>query len=262
MAQEHTLPSGMRVWIDGTAGGRKRPAVLVLHERYGVVEHSFNQLRQMAAEGFVSVMPDLFHRFQGDRGPLERSETRFDPTDAETLADLDETIALLDTLPDVDTSNLGMVGFCQSGRVPLVFAAARDRLSAAAIVHGGIYPRDYDASLPGQESTATMVPRVHCPVLGVFGENDPLVPLENVVRFRGELREHAKSHHLRVIAGVPHGWLNSTTPDAYRPAEAAIAWETIVTFFREVFGGAWASEQPIDRFEADESIPFDFNPAS
>ena len=57
---------------------------------------------------------------------------------------------------------------------------------------------------------------------------------------------------------MPHGWLNSTTPDAYHPAEAEDAWRTMVGFFGEVFAGGWDTAEPRRQFTADPAISFDF----
>jgi len=258
MIEEQTLASGMRIWIARQESGTPRPAVLVLHERYGPVQHSFNMIEKMAAEGYVACVPDAFHRYEGERGPLERAETRFDPTDADALDDLDETIAYLRTLSYVADSQVGMAGFCASGRLPIVFSARRNDVAGIAVVHGGIYPRDYDASLAGQQTVAELIPKLSCPMLGIFGEHDRLVPLENVARARGELDDTGKSYRIRVIAGVPHGWLNTTTPEAYHQAEAEDAWRTMVGFFGEVFAGDWGTAEPRQQFTADPAISFDF----
>ena len=255
MLTEETLASGMRVWTarpdtpNETEG--KRPAVLLLHERYGPVEHSFNIVEKMAKEGFVVFVNDLFHRFDGDRGPLERSETRIDPPDNESLADMDETMAYIKSLPYVDGGNIGVAGFCLSGRMPIVYAAARDDVVGIAVVHGGAYPRDFDGSMEGQVPVSGLISQIGCPVLGEFGELDHLVPLENVRRFRDELEEHGKSFHIRVFADVPHGWMNTTTPEAFRQEATDAAWGTMVEFFRSVFAGEWASGRTISRFESD-----------
>ena len=258
MLIEETLTSGMRVWTARPDTEARRPAILVLHERYGPVQHSFNLVEKMAADGYVACVPDIYHRYTGDRGPIERAEARVDPTDEETLEDLDETIAHLRSLAHVDGDRIGIAGFCASGRTPLVFAAARNTAAAIAVFHGGVYPRDYEPIYPGQAPASELIAKLGCPVLGMFGELDRLVPLENVARFRQELEQGAKSYRIRVFAGVPHAWLNSTTADAYRPREAEDAWRTMVSFFKEVFAGEWETATPRQHFERDAAIGFDF----
>ena len=258
MIVEATLASGMRFCVARPEAEGPHPAVFLHHERYGPVEHSFGLIEKMAGEGYVGCLPDLYHRFQGDRGALVRAETRCDPTDEETIADLDESIAYLRTLDFVDGDNIGMVGFCASGRAPLVFAAARNDLKGIAIFHGGVYSRDYDPIYAGQGTVADAIPRLSCPLFGAFGETDFLVPLENVLRLRSELDLHRKSYRIKVFAGTPHAWGVDDDTGRYRPKEAEEAWRMMTAFFGEVFTGKWDVGRAVWQFDSDVAVDYDY----
>ena len=255
---EHVLSSGMRLWRAQPDERVQRPLMMMLHERYGPVEQSWRILRRMASYGYAACLPDLFHRYEGDRGPIERSEARYDPTDQETVDDIDEAVAFMRTLPFADASRIGVVGFCQSGRTPMVYSAAGRDATAIAFFHGGIYPRDYEPTFPGQERAASFLPRVSAPLFAGFGENDPLVPLENVRRFRGELEALGKRARIRVHANTPHGWLNSTRPDDYRHETSEASWEALAAFFADAFAGRLGGAPNVE-FDADPEIAFDFS---
>ena len=256
MLDELTLSSGMRIWTARPATGEPKPAVVVLHGRRGpiAIDGSWDRVERLAQDGFVACVPDLYHRFTGDRGPIEAQEARIDCTDAEYLADVDEAVAYLRTLPYVDGQSIGVAGFCMSGRIALTYAAAREP-GAVALFHGGLYPRDYDTIFPGQESIANFIPNISCPVLGQFGELDPRVPMPNVRRFRSEMEESGKSYEIRIFADTDHGWLNHRT-DAYRHDEAEAAWSTFTTFLTDAFAGRWKSDRAIWRFAADSSVDY------
>lgn len=256
--EETVLPSGMRFWVARPADASPRPAVFLHHERYGPVKHSFYAIEKMAEEGYVGCLPDLYHRFPDDRGLLERSEARCDPTDEETIADLDEAIGYLGTLDFVDSANIGMAGFCASGRFPLVFAASRPGLmKGIAIFHGGVYPRDYDPIYPGQQTVANVIPKISCPLFGAFGEADFLVPLANVLRLRWELELHRKSYQFKVFPNTPHAW--GDTEDArYHPKEAEEAWRMMISFFSEMFEGRWDNNRARWIFESDVAVDYDY----
>jgi carboxymethylenebutenolidase len=259
MLIEATADSGMRIWHARPDTEESRPAVLLLHERYGPVEQTFNLLNRFVEYGFVVATPDLFHRFKGDLGPIERAEDRIDVIDAETVTDIDETLAALRSLLYVDSARIGIAGFCLSGRTPLVYAVARpDETAAVAIIHGGIYPRDYNADKPGQQPVGEVIPGLQCPVLGMFGEADRAVPLENINRFRRELERQAKQYHIRVFADTPHGWMDSTKPERYREATTVDALSVLSAFFGGVFSGAWDTGTRIWRFEPDDGVAYDF----
>ena len=80
----------------------KRPAVIILHERYGVDQHTKDLTAKLAQAGFVGLAPDLFHRFTGDRKALLRGEQRVDLTDDGALADLNAAVEYLKRLKEVD----------------------------------------------------------------------------------------------------------------------------------------------------------------
>lgn len=256
--EEHVLESGMRVWTARPESSGPLPVMLMLHERYGPVEHSFNVIKRTAEYGFVAAFPDFFHRYEGDRGLLERSEDRCDPTDAQYVSDIDDTLAWLSGQPYADTSKLGIVGFCQSGRVPMVYAASGRDATAIGVVHGGIYERDYEPTFAGQESANGYVPRVNVPILGCFGENDFLVPMPNVQRFRGQLESLGKRARVRVFADTPHAWMNTTRPDTYRHEASEETWGLIAGFFTEAFEGRLGAAPNVE-FIADAAIDFDFS---
>lgn len=260
MLDEQTLSSGMRVWTahpDSSGSSERRPAVIVLHGRRGPIDidGSWDRVERLASDGFVGCVPDLYHRFTGDRAPIEAQEARIDYGDEESLVDLDETIAYLKTLPYVDGDHIGIAGFCMSGRIALSYGAAREAV-AIACFHGGVYPRDYAGAFEGQASVADFIPKLSCPVLGLFGELDPRNPLENIRRFRSELEQYGKSYQIRVFGDTDHGWLNLKSA-AYRKEQADEAWGMFTTFLRDVFAGKWESDRAIWRFESDSSVDYD-----
>lgn len=259
MLTETTTSDGMRIWHTRPDTDEPRPAVLLLHERYGPVEHSFNSLHRFAEYGFVAAMPDFFHRFKGDRGPIERAEDRIDVKDDEVVTDIDATLRFLRTLDYVTEGPVGIAGFCLSGRVPIVYAVARpDEVAAISVVHGGIYPRDYYPDRPGQASVAGIIPEIACPLLGMFGAMDRAVPLENVARLRSELERNGIDYWIRVFAGAPHGWMNSTELDRYREPQSEESWDILSRFFADVFDGVWGGGRTTWLFQPDAEIEYDF----
>src|SRR4026208_1508829 len=85
----------------------KRPGVIILHERYGIDQHTKDLTVKLAQAGFVGLAPDLFHRFEGDREALLRGEQRVDLTDDGALEDLNGAVEYLKRLKEVDGSRNG-----------------------------------------------------------------------------------------------------------------------------------------------------------
>jgi len=240
-------------------GGGKRPAVIHLHERYGIVQHTTDLGQKFVDAGYVTIVPDLFSRFTGDREALARGDTRCDLSDEQVLQDIDLVVAYLRTLPEVDSSKLAMSGVCQTGRQPLLISARRDYLSAAVVLYGAVYNEDWKSHPLRPEPIDKLLEQISCPVVGVFGEVDNLVPLENVVRMFSVLTHAKKSFDIRLYADAPHGFLNDTMPGRYRPQQTEAAWTQITASLKSIFDGGWNKERAIWRFESDSSVHYDFS---
>src|SRR5918992_3597589 len=120
-----------------------RPAVIILHERYGIDQHTKDLTVKLAQAGFVGLAPDLFHRFSGDRKAVLRGEQRVDLTDAGALDDLNAAVEYLKKLDNVDASRIGIIGVCQSGRQPILLAAQRNGVAAAVVLYGAIGGKEW-----------------------------------------------------------------------------------------------------------------------
>ena len=90
----------------------KRPAVILLHERYGVVRHTQDLTVKLAEAGYVGLAPDLFHRFAGDKKALVRGDVRVEMRDSEALQDLGEAVEYLKRFYVVDFLWVVVVGIC------------------------------------------------------------------------------------------------------------------------------------------------------
>lgn len=257
MLESHRLDSGMELLVARPAGATPRPAVVMLHERYGILQHQRDLAERMASEGFVACLPDLFHRFDGDREALARGDARCDLRDADSLADLDETIAFLRSQAYVG-EQVGIVGFCQSGREPLLYAGHRDDVSAVATLYGGVGKGDWESNDARPETIANIVPNIDCPVLGLFGERDHVVAVEEAMRFRDAMEAARRSYRIRVYHGAPHGWLNDTMPGRFKPRETEEAWAELTSFFRTAFTGAWPHDRVTWDFASAIAPDYDF----
>jgi carboxymethylenebutenolidase len=192
----------------------KRPAVIILHERYGIDQHTKDLTVKLAQSGFVGLAPDLFHRFGGDPKAVLRGEQRVDLTDDGALEDLNGAVEYLKKLKEVDAARIGIIGVCQTGRQPVLLAAKRNDIAGAVVLYGAIGGREWMGNNLRPTTIEELAATVICPVLGVFGEADHIISVDDVVRFRNCLEKAKKNCHIRIYAGAPHGWLNDTCRDA------------------------------------------------
>ena len=236
----------------------KRPGVILLHERYGIDQHTRDLTAKLAQAGFVGFAPDLFHRFTGDRKAVLRGEQRVDLTDDGALEDLNAAVAFLKNSTYVDGSRLAIIGVCQSGRQALLLPANRNDISGAVVLYGAIGGKEWLANDLRPTPVEELIARVNCPVLGIFGEADHIISVDDVLRFRNCLEKEKKNYHMRLYRDAPHGWLNDTMPGRYRKEAAKDAWALMMAFLKKCFADGWDKERIVSTFESDCSIRYDF----
>ena len=96
-------------------------------------------------------------------------------------------------------------------------------------------------------------------MLGVFGEADHIISVDDVVRFRNSLEWAKKSYHVRLYRDAPHGWLNDAMPGRYCRAQAEAAWAEQRAFLEEVFAPGYDRSQRFQRYRADIAVDYDFS---
>jgi carboxymethylenebutenolidase len=241
------------------AKGSRRPAVIILHERYGIDQHTKDLTVKLAQAGFVGLAPDLFHRYAGDRKAVLSGAQRVDLTDDGTLEDLNGAVEYLKKLKEVDPARIGIIGVCQTGRQPLLLAAKRNDIAAAVVLYGAIGGREWMGNNLRPTPIEDLVAQVTCPVLGIFGETDHIISIDDVVRLRNCFEKAKKNCHIRIYSDAPHGWLNDTMPGRYRKDAAKDAWSLMMTFLKQCFAGSWNKDRIVCRYESDYSRKYNFS---
>jgi carboxymethylenebutenolidase len=238
------------------ATATKVPAVVLMHERYGLVQHTKDLATRFARDGFVCIAPDFFHKHP-DQAALHRGDVGYDMTDPEAVSYLEAAIAELAALPQVDRSRIAVAGVCQTGRHPLVLAAHRP-IAAALIWYGAASQREWQVNARYPTPLEEIISRVECPVLGIFGEADHVISLADVRRLRDCLDRHDKSYTIKVYAGAPHGWLNDTMPGRYRRAQAEAGWALQRAFLERVLDPGHDRSRRVQNYECEHSADYDF----
>ena len=236
----------------------RRPAVIILHERYGIDQHTKDLTVRLAQAGFVGLAPDLFHRYTGDRKAVLSGAQRVDLTDDGALEDLNGAVEYLKKLKEVDPARIGIIGVCQTGRQPLLLAAKRNDIAGAVVLYGAIGGKEWMGNNLRPTPIEELVAQVTCPVLGIFGETDHIISIDDVVRLRNCLENAKKNCHIRIYSDAPHGWLNDTMPGRYRKDAAKDAWSLMMTFLKQCFAGGWNKDRIVCKYESDYSRKYNF----
>jgi carboxymethylenebutenolidase len=248
------LPAFLAVPRDNVKGGG---GVVLMHERYGLVKHTRDLAERFAREGFACLAPDFFYKHP-DQDALHRGDVGYPLTDTESIEYLESAVAELAALPRIDSGKIAVMGVCQTGRHPLVFAAERKTIAAALVWYGAANAREWQPSDRYLKPLDDMLARIECPVLGIFGEADHLISLDDVRRFRGSLERHDKTYTIMVFAGAPHGWLNDTMPGRYRREAAEAAWALQRVFLERIFAGGDENRR-LQVYECAYAADYDFS---
>jgi carboxymethylenebutenolidase len=251
------LPSGLPAFVAAPESMGKVPVIVLVHERYGLVKHTMDLATRFAWDGYVCIAPDCFYKHP-DQDKLHAGESRYDMTDPESVEYLSAAIDYAKEIPQADPTKVAVKGVCQTGRHPLVIAAERP-ISAALVWYGAASPREWEVTKLFPKPLEQLIAKVDCPVLGVFGEADHIISLDDVRKFRGVLEAQGKNFEINVYRAAPHGWLNDTMPGRYRRAQAEAAWADQLLFLDEVFNGGFDDEMTrVQRYNAEVGADYDF----
>jgi carboxymethylenebutenolidase len=203
------------------------PAVMVIHEVFGLNDHIKTIADRVAQEGYVALAPNLFVRAP-EPPPRDASNVDAIRRAASSLApdvaarDMQAGLNFLKAKRFVKP-RFGSVGFCMGGGLSYRLAASGYPELACAVIFYGRTPLE-------------LVDKVTCPLLGIFGELDRSIPPQTVREFEEALRRAGKKAEIRIYPGAKHGFFNDTRPEVYDAQAAADAWQRTLRFFREHLG--------------------------
>ena len=253
---EVVCPGGMPAFYAKPDDGGKYPCVILMHERYGLVDHTRDLAKRCAKDGLVVLAPNFFYR-HADQTALNAGDSRCPLADPEAVELLKSARAALNTIEGAETDKIAVAGYCQTGRHPLVYAAEAE-IDAAIVWYGAAAKREWEVTERQPKPLEEILGALPCPVFGAFGTDDHIISIDDVRRFRGALEEHGKSYEIHLYEGAPHGWLNDTMPGRYRRAQAHAGWTAQQEFLRKIFSGAWPKDRIAWRFEAEIKPDYDF----
>lgn len=203
-------------------GEGPHPAIVLLHEAFGVNDHMKSVAARLAAEGYVVAAPSLFHRLGVDTLPYAEHERAVamlgQLAEDDVVADMRATYDQVVARDDVDATRVAALGFCFGGRCAFL-AAATLPLAASVSFYG-----------PGIAALVDRVPAVDAPLFLVFGEEDPLIPADARAAVTGALEAAGKPYEVFVASDAGHAFFNDARADRYQPDAAAEAWKRALAF--------------------------------
>ena len=217
------VPDGPMPLYEAVPDGAARGAVVVVQEAFGVNHHIEDVTRRLAAAGYHAVAPHLFHRTGAPAFGYEDFSVVVEHvlalSDDGLLSDVEGAVAHLHAAGWSDRQ-IGIVGFCMGGRVTFL-VAGHLALGAAVGFYGGGIVNGRTESMP---SLLPLVTDLRTPWLGLFGDADPSIPVEEVELLRDELNAGADVDTAVVrYPGAEHGF-HCDARDSYLEPAATDAW--------------------------------------
>ncbi|MHC3017505.1 dienelactone hydrolase family protein [Klebsiella pneumoniae] len=212
------------------AGTEALPVVLVVSEIFGVHEYIRDTARRLAHAGYLAIAPELFFR-EGDPRQIESVGEIIQNIvsrvpDAQVMLDLDHCAAWSATQGG-DPSRLGITGFCWGGRITWLYAAHNPQLKAGVAWYGRL------DGLPSErqpQHPIDIAADLHAPVLGLYGDQDQGIPVEDVEAMLADLAHAGKNSEIVLYPDAPHAFHADYRP-SYREDAAQDGWKRLLDWF-------------------------------
>ena len=212
---KHVFIKGFQAWPQK---GGPYPAVIILHEWWGLNSHFQDLAYRVAQHGYVALAVDQYSRIGGPvtGDPELAAQLMGKVKTADLLHDLNDAAEYLNFQDYVKKNRIAVLGFSMGGSQGLSFACARRQLRAAVIFYGHV----------PIEKLSTL----RCPVLYHQAENDEAVTEQEVYHLVSALTANKVMCEVHKYPGTTHSFFNDTRPEVYREAAAAEAWARTLAF--------------------------------
>lgn len=211
-----------------------RPAVLVVHEWWGLNDYAKSRARQLAALGYIAMAVDMYGEGKKADNPQQAQElaTPFykDPKLAKTR--LDAALIKVKEFKQTDASNVAAIGYCFGGSVVLNCARLGAELKGVVSFHGGLVGAPVNKDL------------LRAKILVCNGEADKFVSQKDIDSFKHALDSIGASYTFKSYANATHAFTNPDAtltgkqfnmPIEYNAAADRASWSDMEVFLAGVF---------------------------
>ena len=193
------------------------PALIVIHEWWGLNDWVKEQASKLADEGYASLAIDLY-RGKVATSPEQAHEIMRGVPEDRAARDLNAAFDFLKSQPNVKPDRIGSIGWCMGGGYSLDVALQQPKLAATVINYGHL----------ATDPNALM--KINAPILGVFGGQDQGITPSDVKKFEEEMKKTGKRIEVVIYPDAGHAFENPNNKSGYRAADAADAWKRTVNF--------------------------------
>lgn len=205
----------------------KSPAVIVIHEIFGLSDWIRAVADQLAADGFIAIAPDLLSGKGPNGGGTDSVANRDDVVKLVRGLKPEEVVAALNAVREYGlklpaaNGKSASIGFCWGGAMSFHYATAQPGLNAA-VVYYGTNPSD-----------AAVLEKIKAPVLGLYGSDDARVNT-TIEPAAAQMKKLGKPYTPHIYEGAGHGFLRQQDGrDGANLKAAQQAWPATVEFLRQ-----------------------------
>ena len=192
----------------------KRPAVLVVHEWWGLTDYPKMRARKLAELGYIAMAVDLF-----GNGKIATN-----PTDAQTYTTpfysnpqlaksiLDAAMVKLKEYKQTDPATVFAIGYCFGGAIVLNYAKLGGDLKAVVSFHGGLKGVNPDKNL------------LKAKILVCNGGSDKFVSEADIATFKHQMDSIGATYTFKSYPGAIHAFSNPAATELGKKFNMAIAY--------------------------------------
>jgi carboxymethylenebutenolidase len=199
----------------------QHPALVVIHEWWGLNDWVKEQTEKLAAQGYVALAVDLY-RGKTATDPSEAHELMRGLPQDRAIRDMQAAYNYLAARKDVKSDRIGSIGWCMGGGLSLQLAIHEPHLAACVVNYG---------SLPTDPND---IQQISAPVLGNFGADDRGITPADVTAFEKTMKGMNRQIDVKIYPGAGHAFENPNNTNGYRPEAAADAWARTIAFLHKV----------------------------
>ena len=206
------------------SGGGRHPAIIVIHEFWGLNDWVKEQAADLAAHGYVALAVDLY-RGEVAKDPETAHELMRALPQDRAIRDLNAAYTYLESRPEVNKTRIGGIGWCMGGGYALQLAIHEPDLKAVSINYGALATDPSDLG------------KIHAAVVGNFGGQDHGIPAASIDAFAAQLKKQNIPVDMKIYPDAGHAFENPNNKAGYRATDAADAQQRSLELFARSLGG-------------------------
>jgi carboxymethylenebutenolidase len=199
------------------------PALVVVHEWWGLNDNIRAMTRRLAGEGYQALAVDLYGGATADTP--EAATKLMNGVMANRAPAEDNLKQAVAYLKGKGAPRIGVIGWCFGGGWSLQTALlAPGDIKATVIYYGQL------------ESDPAKLAVLKSPVIGFFGGADKSFPVDGVHAFEAQLKKQGLPAEVHIYDGAGHAFANSSGGN-YKPEAAKDAWQRTMVFLAKYLKG-------------------------